>query len=140
MTVTSVWDTACHSDIGGRDEQQDRVEVFSRDDAWLLVLADGMGGHEGGALAAQAVIDVARMQFGPATDRKPEQLLFEIAERAHERINGIGAERGIKPHRPACSCTSPKPGPPGLMSETAASTGSRTGAWSAAQSIIPWSN
>ena len=55
--------TACFADIGGRSEQQDRAEVLARGDVRLLVLADGMGGHEGGAQAAQTVIDTARELF-----------------------------------------------------------------------------
>ena len=98
MIARVIFDTACHSDTGGRDEQQDRVEIFARDDALLLVLADGMGGHEGGALAAQAVIDVARERFDAVTRGAPEELLIAIAEGAHDRINAIGAERGIRPH------------------------------------------
>lgn len=67
----------------------------------LLVLADGAGGHAGGALAAQAVIDVASdallaFEDGPA--RTPAGLLQDIALGAHERINAVGAERGISPH------------------------------------------
>ena len=98
MTGMEFWETACYSDIGGRDEQQDRVEVFVRDHAMLLLLADGMGGHEGGALAAQVVIDVARERFDAVTHGAPEELLLAIAEGAHDRINALGVERRIRPH------------------------------------------
>ena len=91
-------ETFHYTDIGGRDEQQDRVEIFARDDAHLLVLADGMGGHDGGALAAQAVIDVARERFAATEPCAPDKLLIAIVEGAHERINAISAKRGIKPH------------------------------------------
>ena len=98
MTASAIYETACHSAIGTRDEQQDRVEVLARDGAWLLVLADGMGGHDGGALAAQVVVDTARERFDKVEPREPKDLLIVMAESAHERINAIGAERGIKPH------------------------------------------
>lgn len=101
MTVAAFWETAQHTEIGGRDEQQDRVQILSRGDGLLLALADGMGGHEGGALAAQAVIDVACEQFDSDAHSEPKELLVAIAGRAHERINAIGAERGINPH---CTC------------------------------------
>ena len=97
MTGEVFRDAACHSDIGGREEQQDRVAIFTRAEAALLVLADGMGGHEGGALAAQAVIDVAREQFDTVRRCTARELLVATVEGAHERINGIGAERGIQP-------------------------------------------
>ena len=89
---------AKRDDIGGRDDQQDRVAVFARRDARLLVLADGMGGYEGGALAAQAVVDTAEEQFHSSTAGSPADLLTVIATGSHERINTIGAERGISPH------------------------------------------
>ena len=54
---------ACASDIGGREEQQDRVAVFRSENAVLLALADGLGGHEDGAAAAGAVIDAAQQAF-----------------------------------------------------------------------------
>ena len=98
MKVGALCETACLADIGGREEQQDRVEVFTRHDAQLLVLADGMGGHEGGALAAQAVIDAAREFFEAESNADSADLLTSITNRAHDHINVIGAERGMEPH------------------------------------------
>ena len=48
MTVLESLEVATCSDIGGRGEQQDRVAAFESMGARLLVVADGMGGHEGG--------------------------------------------------------------------------------------------
>ena len=96
-----VWETACLTDIGGREEQQDRAAVFEGERGRLLVLADGAGGHEGGALAAQTVLDVAREQFrafDAAREGTPAPLLERIALGAHERINTAGRELGIRPH------------------------------------------
>lgn len=90
-------DAACAADAGGRDDQQDRVEVIAGDRGHLLVLADGMGGHEGGALAAQAVIDAARKRFGTGGESTAD-VVTAIARSAHERIRMIGAEREISPH------------------------------------------
>ena len=53
------WITVADSDIGGREEQQDRYLIEHSDDgnSHLLVVADGAGGHKSGAVAAQTAID-----------------------------------------------------------------------------------
>ncbi len=52
--------------IGDRSEQQDRVGLFAHPThkgTLLAVLADGMGGHTGGAMAAEQVIQSAKNNF-----------------------------------------------------------------------------
>ena len=96
-----VLDTASIKDIGGREEQQDRVVVLSGAGTHLLALADGVGGHEGGALAAQTLIDVATetfQAFEGLPEGTPGHLLERIVLDAHHRINSLGRERGMKPH------------------------------------------
>ena len=103
-TAVHEYETACPADIGGREEQQDRVAVFSGTSAHLLALADGVGGHEGGALAAQALIDVARdsfRAFESNSEGTPAHLLERIVLNAHERINALGHEHDIKPQAPS---------------------------------------
>jgi serine/threonine protein phosphatase PrpC len=56
--------TAQH--IGDRDEQQDRIGLFvhpTQKGSLLAVVADGMGGHTGGAMAAEQVIHSAKTNF-----------------------------------------------------------------------------
>ena len=86
------------ADIGSRNEQQDRIAVLGNGGARLVALADGMGGHEGGALAAEVVIDVASEFFEGPLAGDPKMLLARICRDAHDRINAIGAERGMSPH------------------------------------------
>ena len=78
-------------DIGKREEQQDRCACFHGKKATLAVLADGVGGVRGGALAAQAVMDEAQALWD-AEQPKAEQaraFLERLAERSHERIKEI---------------------------------------------------
>ncbi len=92
------YETAVCMDIGAREEQQDRVLALRDGGALLLALADGMGGHEGGALAAQTVMDVAGELFAERSGGATADLLTSIALTAHERINAAGVERGVSPH------------------------------------------
>ena len=85
------WRIACADDIGGRAEQQDRVASFADGDAALIVLADGLGGHGGGAQAAQAAVDAAQdlwqRETHPCADAA--RLLSQVCDAAHSRINGL---------------------------------------------------
>jgi len=85
------WKTEKAQDIGGRAEQQDRVEIFASPggERHLLVVADGMGGHRDGALAAEAVLAAARNCFEAVSTPEPQQLLGRICLDAHRAILGI---------------------------------------------------
>ena len=56
---------------GGRDYNEDSTGIFERDDAVLLVVADGLGGHEGGEVASQCFVETMGDSFAKAT---PAQL------------------------------------------------------------------
>lgn len=93
--------TAQH--IGDRSEQQDRVALFSAAKApgyIMAVLADGMGGRSGGAMAADQVICSAKQNFelfSPQTETV-ETMLQTIAHEVHTliRLTGMSAEK--QPH------------------------------------------
>jgi len=55
---------------GGRDYNEDRTAIFERDGTILLVVADGLGGHEGGDVASQAFIDAMGDSFNKATEKQ----------------------------------------------------------------------
>ena len=100
MTNSHAWfETGSHADIGARNEQQDRAGIFEREDACLVAVADGMGGHRGGALASEAVIETARSLFEESNgDADGATLLASIISQAHQRCVELGAERQLDPH------------------------------------------
>ncbi len=86
------WQWGGASQQGGRHEQQDRWAVFELpgQEGLLAILADGMGGHVGGALGAQIVINLARefIQNPPPTLRAhPGSELEQLCRRMHQAIN-----------------------------------------------------
>ena len=95
--------TACTAQhIGDRLEQQDRVGIFKSrrmPEAALFVVADGMGGKTGGAMAAQQVMSTAKHLFEEYSLGDPiPSLLTEIVNEAHAiiRISAISSEK--EPH------------------------------------------
>ncbi|THF60483.1 PP2C family protein-serine/threonine phosphatase [Pseudothauera rhizosphaerae] len=73
---------------GDRKEQQDRVALFAHPTlpgTMMAVLADGMGGHSGGAMAAEQVLIKAKQNFEAYAPRSetPEHLLDSVVNEAH---------------------------------------------------------
>ena len=89
--------------IGDRKEQQDRTALFAAPKApgyMMAVLADGMGGLTGGALAAEQVIRTAKQNFehfSPLTE-DVETMLNTIGQEAHTVINLSGISSEKQPH------------------------------------------
>ncbi|HSD38418.1 MAG TPA: protein phosphatase 2C domain-containing protein [Rhodocyclaceae bacterium] len=81
-------DSCAAMHVGDRSEQQDRLAIFphpSRPGCMLAVLADGMGGHSGGAMAAEQVILKARQNFAnyAPTSESPTEFLRGVIDDAH---------------------------------------------------------
>lgn len=94
------WRFELATEIGGRAEQQDRADVLEapdRPDDYLVVLADGMGGQQHGAAAAQAVIDTARREYAGVPITNPKRFLTDLCRKAHEAIREIGRQRRTNP-------------------------------------------
>lgn len=74
---------------GGRKYNQDRVAYAHTDKTLLMVLADGMGGHSHGELAAEITIKTYMQAFqdeaNPALD-DPDEFLSRIMKKAHHNI------------------------------------------------------
>jgi protein phosphatase len=77
------------SHIGARKVNQDRMGYCFTRDALLLVLADGMGGHMRGEIAATIATQVLSMRFQQQARpyiKKPERFLEEALQQAHRDI------------------------------------------------------
>jgi serine/threonine protein phosphatase PrpC len=87
------------SRIGGRKANQDRIGHAYSDDAIVMALADGMGGHARGEVAAQLLVDTVLEYFQrlarPRLD-DPTEFLLDSIYTAHERINEYAIGQKLK--------------------------------------------
>ncbi|WP_407275644.1 PP2C family protein-serine/threonine phosphatase [Halothiobacillus sp. DCM-1] len=88
--------------IGGRKTQQDQVLCLSTANHkhQLLLVADGVGGHGGGAEAAQAIVDAAQQLFPAALSRFANGRDFlanfcAVANQAVQRAHTLGEAHGF---------------------------------------------
>ena len=88
--------------IGDRQEQQDRVGLFAAPHApgyMMAVVADGMGGKSGGALAAEQVIRTSKQLFDVFYPGNcVEELLQSILHEAHTIIKLTAVSSEKEPH------------------------------------------
>ncbi|KAF0811998.1 putative protein phosphatase 2C-type [Andreprevotia sp. IGB-42] len=86
------------SRTGGRKYNQDRVGYSYSRNALLLIVADGMGGHLHGEVAAQIAVELILDQFQkkalPALD-DPQRFLLDAFQRAHEAIYHYAANHQL---------------------------------------------
>ncbi len=86
------------SHIGNRKYNQDRVAYAYTNEALLLVLADGMGGHQHGELAAGLTIDTFVESFGLHAQPRladPGEFILAAMRYAHERIMNLPHDRDM---------------------------------------------
>ena len=93
------------SDVGHRDDNQDRAAVAGNDQAALLIAMDGMGGHADGARAAeigrQVLLDAFESEHHPVFD--PLGFLHLALGRAHEAVVEAGRGMAVE-QRPRATC------------------------------------
>jgi serine/threonine protein phosphatase PrpC len=98
------FETAEISLLGDREENQDRAAVREGPGGLLLVVADGMGGHAGGALAAATAVDSMLRSFDAASPEvAPGDFLRDAISRAHDAVVAVGEQVGIG-SRPRTTC------------------------------------
>jgi len=99
---------AQESRIGGREINQDRVAWLATADAVLMVVADGMGGHLHGEVAAQIAIDTFTQRFRDEAKtllRDPSRFLAATLKQVHQTIVSYAAECRIPSHAaPRTTC------------------------------------
>lgn len=89
-------------DRGGRAEQQDRAAILRSRRAprcVLGLLADGVGGRSGGALASEQVLRTAQRCFDEFGADEPVQRFFEdLVSELHVVLQLSGATTHLQPH------------------------------------------
>ena len=91
---------------GGRKYNQDRVAHAYTDQALLLILADGMGGHSHGELAAEITIKTFMQAFSVEAKpqiHQPAEFLSRVMRRAHEAIVQFAQDQRL-PGSPGTTC------------------------------------
>ena len=86
------------SRLGGREKNEDRMGYCYTRDAALFVLADGMGGHPEGEVAAQIALQTLSALFQREAKPKlptPQSFLSSGLMTAHHQIIRYASERGM---------------------------------------------
>ena len=83
---------------GGRERNEDRMGYTYTRESGMFVLADGMGGHPEGAMAAQLALQTMSAYFQKAanpTVREVPEFLTSALMAAHHQIIRYAAEKGM---------------------------------------------
>ncbi|MFK8053964.1 MAG: PP2C family serine/threonine-protein phosphatase [Woeseiaceae bacterium] len=91
--------------IGKRKDNQDRVAISLGKEAALLLVFDGMGGHAGGAAAAETALAVVQDIFSktPQPILDPQGFLYRAVSAAHDKVVVLGKNQPVD-QRPRATC------------------------------------
>ncbi|WP_175059088.1 PEGA domain-containing protein [Thermococcus sp. 2319x1] len=90
------------SHIGRRENNEDNLLILNLPDAYLLAVADGLGGHSAGEVASQIAVDTLKEVFereyrNGVSEEDVKEFLKKAYKLAHERIkkNAVGEKKGM---------------------------------------------
>jgi len=93
------------SALGDRQDNQDRAAVVVAEDAAIMLVFDGMGGHADGAAAAEVGMNTVQNLFTsadlPLFD--PQGFLYMALSMAHDEVVKLGADHAVD-FRPRATC------------------------------------
>ncbi len=88
LEIASLTDVGCQRE-GNEDSygywEPDDDTLFSRLGR-LAVIADGMGGHEGGQIASRIAVDTVQQSYSDSSDVGPQEHLLKAFRQAHNAI------------------------------------------------------
>ncbi len=93
------------SALGDRSDNQDRAAIVVAEDAALMLVFDGMGGHSDGALAAETGLNIIQEMFMESTLPMfdPQGFIYTALARAHDEVVKLGADLTVD-SRPRATC------------------------------------
>jgi serine/threonine protein phosphatase PrpC len=93
------------SALGDREDNQDRAAVVVAEQAALMLVFDGMGGHSDGAMAAEVGLKVVQDLFTESTMPifDPQGFLYMAMARAHDEVVLLGSDMALD-FRPRATC------------------------------------
>jgi len=93
------------SALGDRSDNQDRAAIVASEDAALMLVFDGMGGHSDGARAAETGLQVVQDLFMAATLPvfDPQGFLYMALSHAHDAVVNLGNDIAVD-FRPRATC------------------------------------